>query len=95
MLQFGAAVERSISDGNTNYLSVLDQADTFVEDPECLKTPLQSLDVVEAGITAIIRATGFALDVSWLYVDAFDDMGRPAHQRGKSTGPGVYFPGLP
>ncbi len=112
VLHFGAGVERNISDGDTNYLSVLDEADAFVarngldlpeepgardfaEDPECLKTPIRSLDLGEAGITAIIWATGFALDFGWLDVDAFDEAGRPAHQRGKSTEPGVYFLGLP
>ena len=43
----------------------------------------------------MIWATGFAVDYWWLEVDAFDDGGRPRHQRGVSPVPGVYFLGLP
>lgn len=64
-------------------------------DPECMTAPILELDLAKAGITTIIWATGYALDYSWLQVDAFDDAGRPAHQRGVSTEPGVYFLGLP
>ena len=49
----------------------------------------------DAGITSIIWATGYAVDYGWLKVDAFDDNGRPRHQRGVSSEPGVYFLGLP
>jgi len=64
-------------------------------DPECVKHPLVDLDLAEAGITSIIWATGFAVDYSWLQVAAFDDKGKPQHQRGVSSEPGVYFLGLP
>ncbi|MBN9222619.1 MAG: NAD(P)-binding domain-containing protein [Mesorhizobium sp.] len=64
-------------------------------DPECLTNPILELDLAEAGITTIIWATGFAVDYSWLKVDAFDDKGRPRHHRGVSTEPGIYFLGLP
>lgn len=64
-------------------------------DPDCLTHPLAELDLTEAGVTSIIWATGFALDYDWLRVDAFDDRGRPAHQRGISTEPGIFFLGLP
>ena len=33
-------------------------------------------------MTAIVWATGYALDFGWLKVDAFDEDGRPRHQRG-------------
>ncbi|MDT8854223.1 NAD(P)/FAD-dependent oxidoreductase [Paracoccaceae bacterium Fryx2] len=64
-------------------------------DPDCLRHPLLELDLAAAGVTAIVWATGFALDFGWLQVDAFDAMGRPAHQRGVSDVPGLYFLGLP
>ena len=53
------------------------------------------LDLAEAGVTSIIWATGFALDYGWLQVDAFDEDGKPKHQRGVSAEPGIYFLGLP
>jgi len=64
-------------------------------DPECVTHPILELDLAKAGVTSIIWATGFATDYSWLKVDAFDDNGKPAHQRGVSSEPGVYFLGLP
>ncbi|OZB81279.1 NAD(P)/FAD-dependent oxidoreductase [Microbacterium sp. 13-71-7] len=64
-------------------------------DPESLTHPIRTLDLADRGITTIVWATGFALDYSWLAVDAFDRDGRPRHQRGVSSEPGVYFLGLP
>lgn len=64
-------------------------------DPDCMTNPLAELDLAAAGVTAIIWATGFTQDFSWLKVDAFDAKGKPRHQRGVSSEPGVYFLGLP
>ena len=64
-------------------------------DPQCVTDPILELELAEAGITSILWATGFAVDYSWLKVDAFDEAGRPKHQRGVSAEPGVYFLGLP
>ena len=64
-------------------------------DPDCMTHPVLSLDLAAEGIATIVWATGFALDFGWLQVDAFDDKGRPAHERGVSKLPGLYFLGLP
>jgi putative flavoprotein involved in K+ transport len=64
-------------------------------DPQCVSDPVLQLNLAESGITSIIWATGFALDYSWLKVDAFDKAGKPKHQRGVSAEPGIYFLGLP
>jgi putative flavoprotein involved in K+ transport len=64
-------------------------------DPECVTSPIVQLDLAKAGITSIVWATGYTVDYSWLKVDAFDERGRPKHQRGVSAEPGVYFLGLP
>ncbi|MHC6225321.1 flavin-containing monooxygenase [Pseudomonas sp. X10] len=64
-------------------------------DPDCVTQPILELDLAQAGITSIIWATGYAVDFSWLQVDAFDANGKPKHQRGVSSEPGVYFLGLP
>jgi putative flavoprotein involved in K+ transport len=63
--------------------------------PACAESPVRELDIAEAGITSIVWATGFIQDYSWLKVDAVDEKGRPLHQRGISTEPGIYFLGLP
>ena len=63
--------------------------------PECVVNPIREINLADAEITSIIWATGFTQDYSWLKVDAFDEDGKPNHQRGVSTEPGVYFLGLP
>lgn len=71
------------------------EARKIAADPECVTRPIAQLDLAAAGITSIIWATGYALDFSWIKVNAFDEKGRPAHQRGVSVVPGLYFLGLP
>lgn len=64
-------------------------------DPDCVRDPILSLNLVEEGINSIIWATGYSTDYGWLKVDAFDETGKPDQQRGISREPGVYFLGLP
>lgn len=64
-------------------------------DPLCMTDPIRELNLAEADIGTIIWATGFSSDYGWLQVDAFDAKGRPKHQRGVSSEPGIYFLGLP
>jgi putative flavoprotein involved in K+ transport len=64
-------------------------------DPACVTDPIRELDLAAAGVGSIVWATGFAADYGWLQVDAFDEHGKPAHRRGVSAEPGVYFLGLP
>lgn len=64
-------------------------------EPDCVANPILSLNLAQAGIRTIIWATGFTSDYSWLKVDAFDERGRPKHQRGVAAERGIYFLGLP
>jgi len=64
-------------------------------DPECVTNPVLELNLTEVGITSILWATGFDVDYSWLKVDAFDEEGKPKHERGISAEAGIYFLGLP
>jgi putative flavoprotein involved in K+ transport len=43
---------------------------------------------------AVIWATGFRADFSWIDLPVFDDMGRVVHRRGATDSPGLYFLGL-
>ena len=70
-------------------------ARNMFSDPDCLTHPILELDLIKAGITTIIWATGYKVDYNWLKVEAFDDKGQPKHQRGVATEPGIYFLGLP
>ncbi|MBZ0262308.1 MAG: NAD(P)/FAD-dependent oxidoreductase [Hyphomicrobiales bacterium] len=63
--------------------------------PDCVTDPILQLNLAEAGITAIVWATGFAADFGWLKADTFDARGIPLHERGVSKVPGLYFLGLP
>lgn len=71
------------------------RAREFPAMPDCVLNPLKSLDLADNNIRTVLWATGFAVDYSWLQVDAFDEAGKPSHQRGVSSEPGVYFLGLP
>ena len=81
----------------SNGLDLPEEPDSrkILPDPDCVKDPILKLNLAEAGITAIIWATGYASDYGWLKVDAFDQNGNPSHHRGVSTEPGIYFLGLP
>lgn len=112
MLHFAPDLAENLRKGDANYLSLLDEADAYVErngldlpeepsardllpDPDCATRPIRALDLKAAGIGTIIWATGFGADYGWLKLDAFDGSGRPLHQRGVSSEPGLYFLGLP
>jgi len=53
------------------------------------------LDLGEAGIGAIIWATGYRLDFGWLDLPVLDEWGYPRHHRGCVEYPGLYAVGLP
>lgn len=80
-----------------NGLDLPDEPEAHIigPDPHCITDPIRALDLAAAGITSVIWATGFAVDYSWLQVDALDGDGKPQHQRGVSSEPGIYFLGLP
>jgi putative flavoprotein involved in K+ transport len=52
-------------------------------------------DGSELSPAAVIWATGFALDHSFVQAPVFADDGRAAHRRGVTAVPGLYFLGLP
>jgi putative flavoprotein involved in K+ transport len=57
--------------------------------------PLMEVDLAAEGVAAVVWATGYTQDYSWIQAPAFDDLGRPQHDRGVSPVPGLYFLGLP
>ncbi len=63
-------------------------------DPPCVVEPILALNLHDAGIGAIVWATGYALDFGWMELDIFNERGAPAHRRGVSDVPGLYFLGL-
>ena len=51
-------------------------------------------DGTETEADAIIWATGYRSDYSWIKLPVFDDRGRPRHRRGVIDQTGLYFLGL-
>jgi putative flavoprotein involved in K+ transport len=56
--------------------------------------PIGELNLLEAGISTVIWATGYALDFSWIDMPIFDNLGFPEQRRGVTSIPGLYFLGL-
>jgi len=54
-----------------------------------------TLDWSTAGIRSVIWSMGFRTNYHWLEIPVFDGKGYPAHQRGITPIPGLYFLGLP
>ncbi len=54
-----------------------------------------TLNLREAGISAIVWCIGFQPDFKWVNAPVFNGNGTPVHLRGVSPQPGLYFLGLP
>jgi len=51
-------------------------------------------DGSEPEVDAVIWATGYRPDYSWIKLPILDEDGRPRHRRGVTEVPGLYFLGL-
>jgi putative flavoprotein involved in K+ transport len=71
-----------------------DPADVPDPQAECV-SPMRQLNLREAGVGAIIWATGFAADFGWLHLPVLDAEGQPIQQKGISPVRGLYFIGFP
>jgi putative flavoprotein involved in K+ transport len=71
-----------------------DPADAPDPQATCV-SPLRKLDLRRAKVSAVIWATGFTGDFSWIHLPVLDAAGMPLHQRGISPVRGLYFIGFP
>ena len=55
----------------------------------------RELDYRAANIRTVIWSMGYRTDYTWIELPLFDGKGYPAHERGVTAVPGVYFLGLP
>ena len=53
-----------------------------------------SIDLAAENVTAIVWATGFSYDFSWIDFPVLDEMRYPVTDRGATSVPGLYFMGL-
>ncbi len=49
----------------------------------------------EVEVDAVVWATGYRSDYSWIKLAVFDEQGEPVHRRGVTDCPGLYFLGMP
>ena len=74
-----------------------DLAEEQTVEPEPIPAPIDEVDSLDLGrekIAVIIWATGYTYDYGWVQAAAFDERGRPSHQRGLTQVPGLCFLGL-
>jgi putative flavoprotein involved in K+ transport len=57
-------------------------------------SPVLRLNLKDAGIGAIVWASGFRCNFDWVKLPIFDEAGEPMHRRGVTQFPGIYFLGL-
>jgi len=55
----------------------------------------QPVELATDDLAAVIWCTGYRSDFRWVEVPVFDGSGQPAHERGVTHAPGLYFIGLP
>ncbi|HCB38075.1 MAG TPA: FAD-dependent oxidoreductase, partial [Gammaproteobacteria bacterium] len=55
----------------------------------------ETLELAASGISNVIWCIGFRPNYQWLDVPVFNGRGYPAHTRGVTGFPGLYFIGLP
>ena len=102
-VHFADKFSQQIKDGIDAYLSQagitpppLEEDPADIPDPhaKCV-SPLRQLNLREAKISAVIWATGFTGDFSWIKLPVLDIEGLPIHERGISPVQGLYFIGFP
>ncbi|HEX7473979.1 MAG TPA: hypothetical protein VF323_12920, partial [Candidatus Limnocylindrales bacterium] len=71
-----------------------DPADEPHPDPASVRSP-DELDLDRLGIGAVVWATGFRGDFSYLPRAVVDDGGQPVHEHGVASLPGLFFIGFP
>jgi putative flavoprotein involved in K+ transport len=59
------------------------------------KSEPAELDLAARGVSAVVWATGFTPDWSYVRLPIFDGTGYPSHRHGVTTTPGIYVIGLP
>src|SRR5487761_41747 len=105
---FAPGVASSLDQADAVSESIKDSIDAFIAGrgitapaearrPPAWQPPREprELDLVAAGISAVIWSTGYRTDYRWVEVPVFDGRGYPAHTRGVTSVPGLYVLGLP
>ncbi|ANV86592.1 MSMEG_0569 family flavin-dependent oxidoreductase [Picosynechococcus sp. PCC 7117] len=107
-LHFGKDLKQNLDRADTTVVRIQRNIDKFIADnnitapPEAHYQPVwepelepSSLNLKATNIGAVIWATGFRLNFSWIDLPIFNELGEPLHDRGVTAVDGLYFLGLP
>lgn len=107
-LHFAPDLARNLDAADAVYESINRSIDAFIEQRGISAPPptryvaawappgeTTELELDSARITSVIWAIGFRTNFSWLDFPIFDAKGLPAHVRGVTSVPGLFFLGLP
>jgi putative flavoprotein involved in K+ transport len=107
-LQFAPNLAANLDDADDTYNRINASIDAFIakngvdappgtryEPPWRPAQERTALDLAASGIASIVWCIGFTPDFSWLDAPVFNGRGYPAHTRGITPLPGLYFVGLP
>jgi putative flavoprotein involved in K+ transport len=107
-LQFGSDLRQNLDQADAVAESIKRSIDKFIAErgitapDEAPYLPVwepgeevRTLDLVGAGIGAVVWSTGFHTDYRWIELPIFDGRGYPVHDRGVTAVDGLYFLGLP
>jgi putative flavoprotein involved in K+ transport len=105
---FKPELKQNLSNADAVYRSINRTIDAYIEKHEISapfaadysppwepETEPAALDLVAAGVSAILFCAGFASDFSWVEPGVLDARGFPMHERGVTATKGLYFIGLP
>lgn len=107
-LKFSPNLAANLDDADDVYNRINSSIDSFIEkngidapkgekyEPVWSPTSERtSLDLARSGIKSVVWCIGFRPDFSWIDAPVFNGHGYPAHHRGITPQPGLYFVGLP
>ncbi|HYQ29797.1 MAG TPA: MSMEG_0569 family flavin-dependent oxidoreductase [Polyangiaceae bacterium] len=105
---FKPELRQNLDGADAVYRSINRTIDAYIEKHD-IQAPLEAdysppwqpetepaaLDLVAAGVSAILFCAGFASDFGWVEPPVLDARGFPVHERGVTETEGLYFIGLP
>ncbi len=104
---FAQDVAATVAKGDQDYARFKHTIDEFISRngiaaaPEAASAPARTepegpatLNLAGAGVSAIVWATGFKYDYSWVDLPLVTDAGEPTHHQGVTAFPGLYLIGL-
>ena len=108
-LRFAADLERNLDAADATAERIKDTIDRWIlgQDLDAPHEPRyeaawhppydggEPLELVAAGVTTVVWATGFRPNWSWVKLPVFDELGHPEHDRGVTKVDGLNVLGLP